>query len=105
MTAAQAHAERALNVARRDLAESGSPAHVAVAVLEDRCEVAAIVHASRDAAHSHARLLADQLPEAAAILIVGLQRDRDRMRFVVTPHDGGTTLLVRNEVAGEIADD
>lgn len=100
MTDAQLHAERALNVARRDLAESGSPAHVAVAVLAEHCEVAPIVHASRDSAHAQARMFAEHLPHALAVMIVGLQCDRDRMRFVVTPHDDVTTLLVRTEVLG-----
>lgn len=103
MTTPQAVAERALAAARHDLAEAGSPAHLAVAVLPDRCEAAAIVHASRQGADSQARLLATELPDAA-VLIVALHRDRDRVRFVVTEHGTENKLLVRNEVAGDVVE-
>lgn len=102
MTDPLAPAERALTAARQELTAAGSPAHLAVVVLPDRCEVGAIVHAGRQPAAADARRLAAEAPSADCVLVVSMHRERDRVRFVVTAPVSEEKLLVRSEVAGDV---
>lgn len=101
MTDRYAVAERALAAARQELTAAGSPAHLAVVVRPDGCEPGAIVHAGRQPAAADARRLAVEAPDADAVLVVALHRERERVRFVVTAPDSDEKLLVRTEVAGD----